>query len=70
MKTADRLLKPSLSVNSQYDLWFGSCNSVTPLRYHTDSRHFLCVTTGKIRVKMTSWKSTKYLYQYKDYEKY
>jgi len=70
MKMTDRLLKPSLSVNSQYDLWFGSCNSVTPLRYHTDSRHFLCVTTGKIRVKMTSWKSTKYLHQYRDYEKY
>ena len=70
IKTVDRILQPSLTVNSQYDLWFGSCNSVTPLRYHTDSRQFLCVTTGKIRVKMTSWKSTKYLHKYKDYEKY
>jgi len=70
IKTVDNILKPSFTVKSRYDLMFGSCNSVTPLRYHTDSRQFLCVTTGKIRVKMTSWKSTKYLHKYKDYENY
>jgi hypothetical protein len=70
IKTVDNVLKPSFSISSRYDLWFGSCNTTTPLRYHTDNRHFLCVTTGKIRVKMTSWKSTKYLHTFKDYENY
>lgn len=70
LKTVDTILKPSFTINSRYDLWFGSCNTNTPLRYHTDNRHFLCVTSGKIRVKMTSWKSTKYLHPFKDYEKY
>ena len=69
-QTVDHILKPSFSVNTRYDLWFGAKNTVTPLRYHTDSRQFLCITGGKIRVKMTHWKSTKYLHPYKDYEKY
>ena len=70
IKGVDHILKPSFTVNSRYDLLFGSCNTVTPLRYHTDSRQFLCVTTGKIRVKMTSWKSSKFLHKHKDYENY
>jgi len=70
IKDVDHILKPSFTVNSHYDLLFGSCNTITPLRYHTDSRQFLCVTTGKIRVKMTSWKSSKYLHKQKDYENY
>ena len=70
MKTMDNYLKPSFIINSQYDLLFGSCNTVTPLRYHTDSRQFLCVTSGKIRVKMTPWKNSKFLHPYKDYENY
>tara|TARA_B100001287_G_C22686548_1_gene534136 strand:- start:16499 stop:17629 length:1131 start_codon:yes stop_codon:yes gene_type:complete len=70
IKSVDNVLKPSFTINSKYDLWFGSCGTSTPLRYHTDSRQFLFITTGKIRVKMTSWKSTKYLHPYKDYEKY
>lgn len=69
-QSVDRILKPSFSVNTRYDLWFGAKNTVTPLRYHTDSRQFLCITNGKIRVKMTHWKSTKYLHPHKDYEKY
>ena len=70
IRVMDNYLKPSFIINSKYDLLFGSCNSVTPLRYHTDSRQFLCVTNGKIRVKMTPWKNTKFLHHYKDYENY
>ena len=66
----DGILKPSMTLSSHCDLMFGSCNTVTPLRYHTDSRKFLCVTSGKIRVKMTPWKSSKYLHPYKDFENY
>jgi hypothetical protein len=66
----DEILRPSFTIHSKHDVLFGSCNTATPLRYHTDYRQFLCVTSGKIRVKMTSWKSSKYLHPYKDYENY
>ena len=66
----DEVLRPSFTIYSKHDVLFGSCNTVTPLRYHTDYRQFLCVTSGKIRVKMTSWKSSKYLHPFKDYENY
>lgn len=70
LKTVDSILKPSFTLTSHYDLWFGSCGTSLPFRYHTDSRQFLCVTSGKIRVKMTPWKSNKYLHPFKDYENY
>jgi hypothetical protein len=70
IKVVDDYLKPSFIINNKYDLLFGSCNTVTPLRYHTDSRQFLFVTNGKIKIKMTPWKSTKFLHPYNDYENY
>jgi len=42
----------------------------TPMRYHTEYRNFICVRSGKIQVKMTPWKSRKYLYPVSDYEHY
>lgn len=66
----DEYIKPSFVINNKYDLLFGSCNTVTPLRYHTDSRQFLFVTSGKIKIKMASWKNSKFLHPYKDYENY
>ena len=48
----------------------GSPNSYTPLRYHTNYRHFISVITGKIHIKMTSWKSRKYLNPIKDMDNY
>ena len=66
----DSLLKPMFSVSTKYDVMFGSDKSYTPLRYHTDSRRFISTQSGKIKVKMTPWKSTKYLYQNKDFNNY
>uniref|UniRef100_A0A6C0B7P1 Cupin-like domain-containing protein n=1 Tax=viral metagenome TaxID=1070528 RepID=A0A6C0B7P1_9ZZZZ len=63
-------LKPSFTVNSNYDFMVGSKNVILPLRYHTNARQFLCVNSGKIHVKMTPWKSRKYLNPLKDYEHY
>ena len=70
IQAIDDLLRPNFTVHSSYDILFGSPNTTTPLRYHTNCRQFLCVTSGKIRVKMTPWKSSKYLHPYKDYEHY
>jgi hypothetical protein len=66
----DDYLKPGLIVQTKYDIMLGSRGAVLPLRYHTNYRHFLSVNSGKIRVKMTPWKSSKYLYQYRDFETY
>jgi hypothetical protein len=63
-------LKPVFSVNTQYDILMGSKNAHTPLRYHTNDRLFYLVVSGKIRVKMTPWKSAKYLNPMMDYDNY
>jgi len=63
-------LKPVFSINSKYDILMGSKNANTPLRYHTNDRLFLIVSSGKIRVKMTPWKSRKYLHPVMDYDNY
>jgi hypothetical protein len=69
-KENDDYLKPFATAQTKYDIQFGSKSATTPLRYHTRYRHFLCVNSGKIRVKMTPWKSQKYLYPIYDYENY
>ena len=69
-KNNDEFLKPSMVVQSKYDIMLGSRGACLPLRYHTHYRHFLSVNSGKVRVKMTPWKSTKYLYQIRDFETY
>tara|TARA_Y100000361_G_C11157486_1_gene345104 strand:+ start:1992 stop:2942 length:951 start_codon:yes stop_codon:yes gene_type:complete len=66
----DTYLKPTFSMISRYDIMFGSSNCITPLRYHTDFRKFISVHSGKIKIKMTPWKSSKFLHPYKDYENY
>lgn len=66
----DTYLKPQLSMITKYDIITGSSKSVTPLRYHTDFRKFMSVHSGKVKIKMTPWKSHKYLHQYRDFENY
>ena len=63
-------LKPPLTVHTAYDILFGSKGSTTPLRYHTGTRYFVGVTAGKIQIKMTPWRSTRYLKPIRDYENY
>lgn len=68
IKEMDDYLKPPLTVHTKYDYSTGSKNSSTPLRYHTHFRQFYLVTQGKISVKMTPFKSSKYLHPHTDYE--
>lgn len=63
-------LKPSLTVQTKYDILQGSEGAYTPLRYHTDERQFYIVSSGKITVKMTPWKSRKYLHPITDFSTY
>jgi hypothetical protein len=66
----DEFLCPALVLQPSYDIMFGSPNSITPLRYHTHHRHFICVVSGKIRIQITPWKSSKHLHPYKDLDMY
>jgi hypothetical protein len=70
MHTNDTYLKPQLSMITKYDILTGSSKSVTPLRYHTDFRKFISVHSGKVKIKMTPWKSHKHLLPYRDFENY
>ena len=70
MQSMDDFLKPAFTLSSHHDLTFGSPGAVTPLRYHTNYRQFICVTSGNIRVKMAPWKCSKYLHPIKDYDNY
>ena len=69
-KENDEFLKPGMVVQSKYDIMLGSRGACLPLRYHTHYRHYLSVNSGKIRVKMTPFKSKKYLDPYRDFETY
>jgi len=59
----DPILKPSYAVivNSTYDICTGSKEVQLPLRYHNHYRRFYIVAKGKIHVKMTPYKSSRYL---------
>ena len=70
LKTLDEYFKPYGTIQTQYDFIMGSAHCVGPMRYHTDYRRILGVSSGKIHVKMTPWKSSKYLDPIKDFEKY
>jgi hypothetical protein len=70
IRDMDEFLKPAMIAQTKYDFCTGSKNAVTPLRYHTHYRHFYLVTHGKINIKMTPFKSSKYLHPIKDYENF
>ena len=63
-------LKPAWTIQPKYDLLQGSEGAYTPLRYHTDERQFYIISSGKISVKMTPWKSRKYLHPIIDFSTY
>lgn len=69
-KAADEVLKPTFSMFSKQDVMFGSKGARTSTKFHTNSRKFICVNTGKIQVKMSPWKNRKYLNPTYDYENY
>jgi hypothetical protein len=66
----DKYLEPALSVFSRYDLLLGSAGVTTPLSYHTFERRYIYITGGKYVVKMTPWRSTKYMALNKNYREY
>jgi hypothetical protein len=65
----DGELKPKYAIHTKYDILLGSQNTCTPFRYHTNTRKYIYIAKGgNMRIKMASWKYTKYLHEIKDYE--
>lgn len=70
LREVDADFKPAFTISSAYDILFASKNTVTPMRYHTNSRQYIGVTHGKLQIKMAPWKYTRYLHSETDYENY
>jgi hypothetical protein len=66
----DEFLRPYMVSNCNYDIMFGSENTITPFRYELNYRNYFLVTEGSITVKMAPPKSSKYLHLVKDYENF
>ena len=64
----DKVLRPPYTVQAFYDVLTGSRGTAVPLRYHTATRKYLYVVSGKITVKMTTWKYREWLDTTKDFE--
>jgi hypothetical protein len=64
----DVFLRPYMVAQCNYDFQMAGANTRTPFRYELNYRNYLLVTEGEIKVKLTQPKSSKYLYQQKDYE--
>jgi len=66
----DEFLRPYMVSNIMYDIWFGSENTCTPLRYGINYRTYLVLTQGTAQVKMTPPNSTRYLHPIYDYDNF
>lgn len=69
-KQIDAILQTPLCISANYDIHIGSHGTSTPLTYHTYERRFLYVIGGKVSVKMTPWRSNKYMVIDKNYASY
>jgi hypothetical protein len=70
MKTNDELLRPYMVSSCNYDLIFGSENTITPFRYEINYRNFFLLTSGSAMVQLSPPKYSKYLAPIKDYENF
>jgi len=67
-KYNDVFLRPYMVSNCAYDYIFAAEQTRTQFKYEINYRNYVLVTEGEIKVKLTQPKSSKYLYQQKDYE--
>ena len=66
----DHFIRPYMVSNCNYDILLGSENVSTPLRYELNYRHYILVTEGSIKIKLSPPKSSKYLYTIYDYDNF
>ena len=68
IKQHDDLLKPPLKLSCNYDIMFGTPNSITPLKYNLYNRNYFYVCDGDIKIKLIAPVFSKHLNIDKDYE--
>jgi len=68
IKRHDEFLKPYMSLNSKYDILFGSKNSFTPFKYEINYRNYIYLTEGSAEIKLAPPCSIKYLSPEHDYD--
>ena len=68
IKQNDELLTPPLKMSCNYDIIFGSPNSITPLKYNLYNRNYFYVCDGDIKIKLIAPVFSKHLNIDKDYE--
>jgi hypothetical protein len=69
-RDVDAYVRPPLTVYSQYEWLKGAEGAHTPGAYHMDDRQYFFVTKGKISVRMTPWRSGRFLDAVADYDNY
>jgi hypothetical protein len=67
-KYNDSFLRPYMVSSCTYDYLMAAEGTRTPFKYDLNYRNYLLVTEGTVKIKLSQPKSTKYLYQEKDYE--
>jgi len=60
-KIGNKFLRPAFSVNHSFDLMTASKGVGLPMRFHTQTRKYLYVSSGRIMVKMAPYKYAKKL---------
>ena len=69
-KYNDNFLRPYMVSSCNYDFVMAGSGVQTALKYELNYRNYLLVTAGDIKLKLAPPKSSKYLYQEKDYENF
>jgi hypothetical protein len=64
----DFFLRPPMTANCDYDIWFGSKGQTTLYRFELNYRTFITSLNGKIKIKLTPPNYAKYLHVVYDYE--
>jgi hypothetical protein len=70
LKLNDLYLRPYLLLHCNYDVQTGEENAQTPFKYELYYRHYMLVTSGTVRVKLSPPKYKKNLYVNNDYENF
>lgn len=70
LKHNDFFIRPPMVSQCNYDFLIGSGHVKTPLKYDINYRNYFIVTEGNAKIKLAPPRSSKYLYEIKDYENF
>ena len=63
----DSFIRPYMVSSCEYDYIIASANTRTPFRYEVNYRNYFLIVEGSVKLKLAPPKSSRYLYQDKDY---